>query len=238
MNRFLTIVCVHGVGLWPGLFNDLDFGSPAVSAIRPGYGGVVAAFDLNEQIDVLAGVIAARAPVAIVGVSGGATLALACAAAGVPGLVAAVSHEPLIGHLEPEIDDRVRAGADALEAHPTADTATAFLQGLYGEQSWQAMPATAHEWATDHVDSVCREVRHFSEYQPSSVELRHFPVPHLTTVGAYSNAARHRVAALLERGGARAAVIDGSGHHVLIDQPASFATTVRQFLSEVTDVGA
>lgn len=238
MNRSLTIVCVHGVGLWPGLFGDLDLGSPAVSVIRPGYGGAAAAADLDEQIDVLAGLVAAQAPVAMVGVSGGATLTLACAAAGVPGLVAAVSHEPLIGHLEPEIDDRVRAGALALEADPTAATATAFLQGLYGEQSWQGMPAAAHDWAADHAESVCREVRHFSEYQPSSVELRHLPVPHLTTVGARSNAARHRVAALLERGGARAAVIDGSGHHVLIDQPSSFATTVRQFLSEVTDVGA
>jgi len=238
MNRFLTIVCVHGVGLWPGLFDDLDFGSPAVSAIRPGYGGVAAVADLDEQVTVVAELIAARAPAAMVGVSGGATLTLACAAAGVPGLVAAVSHEPLIGHLEPKIDDRVRAGALALEADPTAAAATAFLQGLYGEQSWQGMPAAALDWAADHVDSVCREVRHFGEYQPSSVELRHFPVPHLTTVGAHSNAARHRVTALLERGGARTAVIDGSGHHVLIDQPASFASTVRHFLSEVTDVGA
>lgn len=237
MNRSLTIVCVHGVGLWPSLFDDLDFGSPSVSVIRPGYGGIPAVADVVEQVNVLARVVSARAPAVLVGVSGGATLALACAVASPPGLVGAVSHEPLIGHLESEIDDRVRTGADALEANPTAGEATAFLQGLYGAASWQAMPAGAHDWAADHTDSVCREVRHFSEYQPSLGDVQHFPVPHLTTVGAHSSAARHRVASLLERGGSQVAIIEGSGHHVLIDQPHAFAASVRQFLSEVTDVG-
>lgn len=238
MNRSLTIVCVHGVGLWPGLFDDLDLGSPVETVIRPGYDAVAPVTDLTEQVDVLAELVAAQAPVALVGVSGGATLALACATEGIPGLVAAVSHEPLIGHLEAEIDVRVRAGAQTLEANPTAAAATAFLEGLYGEQSWQAMPAAAQEWANDHVETVCREVRHFSEYQPSLAELRHLPVPHLTTVGAHSSAARHRVMSLLETGGAHAAVIEGSGHHVLVDQPARFAATIRQFFSEVIDVGS
>lgn len=82
MNRFLTIVCVHGVGLWPGLFNDLDFGWTAVSVTRPGYGRVPVVGDLADHVDFLAEVAARHAPVAIIGVSGGATLALACASQG------------------------------------------------------------------------------------------------------------------------------------------------------------
>ncbi len=230
----LTILCVHGVGLWPGLFDDLDFGSTSAAVTRPGYGLIPAVANLAEQVDGLAEMVAARAPAALVGVSGGATLALACAARGIDGLVAAVSHEPLIGHLEPEIDDRVRGGANALEATPTPEAAEGFLEGLYGAKSWQRMPAVAHLWAADHIATICREVRHFSEYQPPATEVRTLPVPHLTTVGAHSSAARHRVAALLAGGSSDVATIDNCGHHVLIDQPDDFAAAVHRFLLEVT----
>lgn len=234
-----TVILAHGVGMWPGLFD------PVIGAIanhgdwgcrvwhRPGYDGRDAVASLGEQTQRLADLINDRAPAVVVGVSGGATLALACAIDGVAGLAGLVTHEPLIGALEHELDARVRGAADELFRWPSRSGAHDFLLGLYGEASWKTMPTTAQTWADDHYAVVCAEVRQFALFQPALAQLQNIAVPHVTTVGQNSGPERHRVASLLGHAGASVRVIEGSGHLVAVDRPTSFAAQVNDLLQEV-----
>lgn len=231
MAPAITIICVHGVGLWPGLFEGIDFGAPSIAMTRPGYDST-SPVDVAGNVEAVAALAEQTDGAVLVGVSGGATIALAGALEAIEGVVAAVSHEPLIGALEPELDDRVRAWADDLDATPGVESSQRFLEGLYGRASWRKMPPEARDWADDHADVICREVSHFAAFQPAAGQLADLPIPHLSTVGAHSTRARHRVAALLAQGGSRVAVIEDAGHHVLIDRPDRFADAVRSFLKE------
>ena len=230
----VTYVCVHGVGLWPTLFDSLDLGSKVRLVVRPGYDTVSSVDGFGDQVAVVAEAIHEAAPSVVVGVSGGATLALACASRRVDGLVGAVSHEPLVGALAPELDVRVaNAGAD-LEAAPSEKAALEFVSGLYGAESWKRIPEAGRDWARRHASTICRDVGLFSSYQPPADALASLTVPHLTTVGSVSAPVRHDIAHLLGALGSSTAVVEGSGHLVLIDQPARFASLIHQFTSEIS----
>jgi len=145
------------------------------------------------------------------GVSGGATLGLALAAAGVP--AAAVLHEPAVGSLLPGLLDRVRA-AYAEGGVP------AFARALYGS-AWTAAEAPADPGA------VARDLAMFSSFEPAGPAPGVGPV--VITVGERSPAARHESAARLSAAfGFPVEVIAGAGHAVHLTHPAAFAAIIRR----------
>ena len=126
----------------------------------------------------------------VAGVSGGATLGLALAAAGVP--AAAVLHEPAVGSLLPGLLDQVRA-AYAEGGVP------AFARALYGP-AWTAAEAPADPGA------VARDLAMFTRFEPAAPAPEAGPV--IITVGERSPAVRHEAAARL----ADAVRLPGRGH--------------------------
>ena len=231
------LVFVHGVGMWPGLFAPIGRQLPLLAHrcwTRPGYAGRPAVDDLGAQADQLAAFcheVAAGRPVYLVGVSGGATLGLAVALRHPSVLEGVVTHEPLIGPLQPTLHARVAAGGAALAEAPTPEVAEHFLQLLYGSDSLQAQDQQAAAWARDHWRTVCDEVEACAAFAPEERALTDLEPRHLTTVGSRSAPERHDVARLLAQAGAEARVIDGSGHHVVVDAPLAFAHLIQDFIS-------
>jgi pimeloyl-ACP methyl ester carboxylesterase len=164
---------------------DLD---TELAALRPGCAGAVVA-----------------------GVSGGATLGLALAAAGVP--AAAVLHEPAVGSLRPGLLDQVRAAY-------AAGGVPAFARALYGP-AWTAAEAPADPGA------VARDLAMFTRFEPAAPAPETGPV--LITVGERSPAVRHEAAARLSaRFGFAVEVIPGAGHAAHLTHPAVFAAVVAR----------
>jgi pimeloyl-ACP methyl ester carboxylesterase len=147
----------------------------------------------------------------VAGVSGGATLGLALAAAGVP--AAAVLHEPAVGSLLPGLLDQVRA-AYAEGGVP------AFARALYGS-AWTAAEAPADPGA------VARDLAMFTGFEPAAPAGEVGRV--LITVGERSPAIRHESAArLADKFGLSVEVIADAGHAVHLTHPAAFAAVVRR----------
>lgn len=237
-----TLHLVHGVGMWPGVFGAVAaaVSGPVRVATRPGYrgggstaGGVAGAGGgLTRQVAALS-VRLRREPGIVVGVSGGATIALALAMTAPGGLRGVVTHEPLVGPLEPTLHRRIVEGAAALAATPGPDEVEAFLAGLYGRDTWSALPHEARRWARRHAGVVAQEVGAFAAFAPSPADLAAIAVPHLTTVGSRSGPERHRVADLLVGlGGADRRVVDGAGHLVVAERPGDYAVLVARFATE------
>ncbi len=231
------LVFVHGVGLWPGLFSQIDRQFPLLEHrcwTRPGYAGRPAADDLGAQADQLADFCIDEAegrPVYLVGVSGGATLGLAVALRHPLVLEGVVTHEPLIGPLQPTLHTRVARAAIDLADAPSADAAEHFLRTLYGSESFEAQGERAASWAREHWRTICTEVAAFAAFAPDEGALAELRPRHLTTVGSRSGPERHDVARVLAGAGADARVVDGTGHHVLVDAPVSFALLIQDFLA-------
>src|SRR5581483_4972902 len=98
----------------------------------------------------------------VVGVSGGATMGLAMAAAGVP-FTAAFLHEPAVGSLLPGL-------LDAVVAAYAAGGAAAFGAALYGP-AWTpselAGTSTDAGTGTD-ADRVARDIAMFRRFEPAA----------------------------------------------------------------------
>ncbi len=232
MSESLTLICVHGVGMWPWLFDRLHLDVDRRVWTRPGYEAVPSVANFERQVDCLEQLVAEQ-PSVVFGVSGGATLALACAIRRPDRLIGVVTHEPLVGALEPELDAHVAQGAARLRRAPGEPPALAFLAGLYGVVSVRAMPDFARWWAREHAAVICREVADFASFQPTLHELERIDVPHLTTVGARSGASRHRIATLLGSVGASTSIVEGAGHLVHVDNPVGTSARLQSFCSEL-----
>lgn len=228
MSAAVTILYVHGVGLWPGAFRTLAglVGGQHLTWLRPGYLRNPGSIHFDDQVRALRREIARWAPTRVVGVGGGATLGLASAIGDVDGLVGIVTHEPLIGPLEPEIHARLSRVGERLRRAPSEAAAEAFLVGLYGRRAWSRLPDEGRRWARQHHAVVCREVQQFTSFTPTADELAAIEVPHVTTVGASSGEARQRAAARLAELGASACSLPGSGHLVVVDRPEALAATI------------
>jgi pimeloyl-ACP methyl ester carboxylesterase len=147
----------------------------------------------------------------VAGVSGGATLGLALAAAGVP--AAAVLHEPAVGSLLPGLLDRVRAAY-------AAGGVAAFGAALYGP-GWTVAEAPADPGA------VARDLAMFTSFEPGAPDPAVGRV--LITVGERSPRARHEsVARLADKFGFPVEVIPEAGHAVHLTHPAAFAEIVNR----------
>ena len=152
----------------------------------------------------------------VAGVSGGATLGLALAAAGVP--AAAVLHEPAVGSLLPGLLDQVRA-AYAEGGVP------AFARALYGT-AWTAAEAPAD------LGAVARDLAMFTSFEPVAPAQEVGPV--IITVGERSPAIRHEsVARLADKFGLSVEVIADAGHAVHLTHPAAFAAVIGRAAAQL-----
>jgi len=191
---------------------------PLLTAWRPGQGGgdqaTVTVPDRPCTGDLAAETAALRpccAGAVVGGVSGGATLGLALAAAGVP--AAAVLHEPAVGSLLPGLLGPVRAAY-------AAGGVPAFARALYGS-AWTPAEAPADPGA------VARDLAMFSAFEPAPPGPGSGPV--IITVGERSPRVRHAAAAqLADTFGYQVEVIAGAGHAVHLTHPAAFAALIRR----------
>jgi pimeloyl-ACP methyl ester carboxylesterase len=168
----------------------------------------------------LATEVAALAPACggaiVAGVSGGATLGLALAAAGVP-MTAAVLHEPAAGSLLPGLLDEVRA---AYQAGGTE----AFGVALYGS-AWTPREAPADPGA------VPRDLAMFRAFEPAAPGPA--PGPVVITVGGASPPVRHEsVRRLGERFGLPVQALPGARHAVHLEHPGLFAAAIRRLADD------
>lgn len=231
-----TIVFLHGVGQSPALFDPVaDLLAPARCVIptRANYRGgrtdhfVAMVAEVLELVD-------RHAPVVLVGVSGGATLALAAALHNPSELRAAVVHEPLIGPLADLLHRFVNDSARRLRQDDSEAGPVNFVRGLVGEATWKSMPVSARCFAFDFGPAIRAEVPTFLSFAPTAQALSATTVPITVSTGARSPAARHEVASILAAT-ARAAtrVIADAAHLAQWEQPAALAAVVNEYLQPV-----
>jgi pimeloyl-ACP methyl ester carboxylesterase len=239
------VVLLHGVGLDPRLFDPVLSMIPNASApFRHRYGhdragGARAAMasveaDAAELLDTVAAGRSDR-PLVVVGVSGGATLALAMAAIGRSGLAGVIAHEPLVGPLAPELHALVVAAAAELAggAGSIADRAAAFVRRLVGEATWATLPPEARRFVGEHAAEVHAEVPLFAGYAPTVDDLAAIVPPLVVSTGERSHARRHQAAAALAAlSPATQLVVRGAGHLVHWEQPVAFASMVNEQISQ------
>jgi pimeloyl-ACP methyl ester carboxylesterase len=259
-----TVVLVHGVGLGPATFRPLavlltEAERSVVVVHRPGHG--LAAdrpfVPLDDQVDDLAAEVARlrrSGPVAgVVGVSGGATLAvllairLALGARVVPAGVAepadvaddpvpVVAHEPLIGPLAPELHRRVvRAladlrGPDGAGAGAAAGgRAERFVRRLVGEATWSRLDPALRVPVAERPQLLLTEAQAFARVAPSAGDLAAVRARGrlITTVGVHSRIDRWLAASTLAGlAGAGVIGVPGAGHLAHLDAPVAFARLV------------
>jgi pimeloyl-ACP methyl ester carboxylesterase len=172
-----------------------------------------AAGDLSAEVaalrDVCHGAIVA-------GVSGGATLGLALAAAGVA-MRAALLHEPAVGSLYPGLLDQVRAAYQA-------GGVPAFASALYG-------PAWTADEAPGDPGAVARDLAMFAAFEPSAPLPGSGPV--VVTVGERSPLGRHEsVRRLAGKFGLAAWELPGARHAVHLEAPGVFAAAIRRLVAQ------
>jgi pimeloyl-ACP methyl ester carboxylesterase len=152
----------------------------------------------------------------VAGVSGGATLGLALAAAGVS-MRAALLHEPAVGSLYPGLLDQVRAAYQA-------GGVPAFASALYG-------PAWTADEAPGDPGAVARDLAMFSAFEPSAPLPGAGPV--VITVGERSPRARHEsVRRLADKFGLEGWELPGAGHTVHLEAPGVFALAIRRLAAQ------
>jgi pimeloyl-ACP methyl ester carboxylesterase len=240
-----VVVLIHGVGVDATSFETVARRvaqhHTVVVPDRRGYrssGGLPPASSLAMQVDDLEQLVdAIRAPesrtapgLTVVGVSGGATLALALAIRwaehGHRGS-RVLAHEPLIGALAPALATRVTdAYRRTLEHDPTQ--ASHYVAELVGPATWARQDEEARARVAAQAWVIAAEVPTFLAFHPSLDDLRLLRgVPFITSIGSESPAARwETVEVLRATAGVRTAVIDGAGHLPQIDAPHRFADLV------------
>jgi pimeloyl-ACP methyl ester carboxylesterase len=220
------VVLIHGVGFGPGTMASLaQLLARAVSVTvhaRRGYGpraSLAPATSVAAHVDDLIATVDERhgsVPVALVGVSGGATVALAAALSHPRRVAVAVAHEPAVGSVAPELRALIRRTL-------AAGGGVALAQLLAGSRTWDSLPATIVEAIERDDELLCADAGAFLSFEP---DLPAVPggVPLICTVGEWSGALRHAIArSLSERTGAPVAVIPRCGHLAQIDAPQAFA---------------
>lgn len=252
-----VVLLVHGVGVGPLVFDELA-GAVAVAGFtaevvhRPAYGlaGAQPWCAPADQVGWLADRIAAPepaggapvagAPVAgVVGVGGGATLALLVAVrlaergASVP----VVAHEPLLGPLAPALHHRTRRAVSALGPAgrpPRAVATTGYVRRLVGEATWARLPAAERDAVAGRSGLIADEARGFAGLAPTATDLARLrgSAGLTTTYGATSGGERRSAASVLSSlSRARVEVVPGAGHLAQVDAPAAFASTALTALA-------
>lgn len=235
------IVLLHGVGVGPGSFRPLAMLLAVDHRVlvleRPAADG--GAVPLGEQAAAVAGTIVDldAAGAVVVGVSGGATLALALAI-GHPEVVGGlVLHEPLVGAHAPALHATLQGAAQ----HAARGDAEALevVRTLVGERSWPRLEPAARAQMEAGAARARAEIPLFAAFSPTTAELTGLRgLPLLTTVGSESAPERHAAALVLaELSGAAVAVVAGAANAVHLDAPDAFARTIRAWLPATIGCG-
>ncbi len=232
------VVLVHGVGLPGRAFSALagllrPWGTVIVPD-RRGYdssAGLAAATSIEEHADDIVGVLdeCGLATATLVGVSGGATIALAAGIRHPTRVDGLVLHEPALGPLAPGLAAVLTRAAEQLGS--TGD-GVAFVQQLVGARTWARLEPELRATVGRHADAVAGEVPQFLAFAPTEVQLatlRERGIPIVTSHGALSGPERSEVAAVLAtHAGARVERIDDAGNAAQLDAPASLAVLARE----------
>lgn len=211
----MRVVLVHGIATGPPLWDRLlphlaGFDVDVVARPRTGDLAAEVAW-LAPQVD----------DAWVVGISGGATLGLALAAADVP-LAGVIAHEPAAGSLAPTLLAPVAAAFD--------DGGTLGLaRCLYGPSWTRELVGEDAEALLD--DAVtARELAMFRSFEPSMPTIA--PERVLVTTGADSPAVRHSTASALgSLLGCGLGTVRGASHLAPVEAAAAFAEVVRAAVS-------
>jgi pimeloyl-ACP methyl ester carboxylesterase len=246
-----VVVLVHGVGIGSRSFDPvatlLADRMHVVVVDRRGYRAgrdLRAGASIDQHLDDLAEVVevlgAEHGPPSIVGVSGGATIALALALRSVrePGaLGTVVVHEPLLGPLAPLLDAEVRDGyRRTLGLDPS--TGARYVRNLVGPDTWARLTDDQRARVAADAWVVRAEVPGFLAFAPDPADLAGLAPLAATgrlaaTLGERSPAARVQAAEVLRaHTGAPVHLVPGAGHLPQIDAPDAFARVVADCLVE------
>lgn len=173
--------------------------------------------------------------VTVVGVSAGATLTLAFMVRHPDRVGAALSHEPLLGPIAPQLHEVVTARIAALEEEPDAAVGHAvpvFMSELVGTRTWNGLRASWREDVQRNSAATLHEVGLFPTFAVDGDQLADLAEHGLiSSIGAHSGPARREVAEVLATHGVPVRVIDGVGHLPLAEDPAAFARLVLATLA-------
>lgn len=228
------IVLLHGVGLGPETFADLArllaIDHRVLVVERPGGDGW--AVPLDDQAAAVAETMASRRCVGatVVGVSGGATLALALGIRHADIVGSLVLHEPLIGPLAPTLHE-LFAGA-ARQAQRGDAEALEVIRRLLGTSTWESLDGPARARLEAGASRARAEIPIFAGFAPTATALSNLRGrPVLVTVGAASGPERHTAAQVLAAlAGATVAVVPYAGNAAHLDAPKAFAGVIREWL--------
>jgi len=230
-----VVLLVHGVAYGPGTLAETArvLSSAGVCAVVPhrgGYAGsrdVAPAADLDGQVDDLIGVLdAVGADRAIwVGISGGATIALAAAVRRPERVAGALLHEPAIGGLAEGLHTRlVNAAAAVAAADDPGAGALELARALGGPEGWEGVDDSVRRDIRAAGAAVRAEVPLFPAFAPTAAELAGlWGLPIVSSVGAHSGPERHEAGAVLVTLTGAATALTPSAHLVQIEAPGALA---------------
>lgn len=230
-----NVVLLHGVGPGPEAFADvaalLSADHRVLCPERPWRPGAAPSLDDQAIAIAVAMVGADSSPATVVGVSGGATLALRLAVMAPGAVERLVVHEPLVGRHAPTLAARFRAWSERV-AGDDADV-LAFVRSVMSDLTWNRLEPTSRTRVLASLDRIRDEVGVFGRFEPSDLDLALLErIPVLTSVGGRSGPERTEAAAVLARlAGASVVTIDGAGNLPNIDEPVAFAELVRSFVT-------
>jgi pimeloyl-ACP methyl ester carboxylesterase len=237
-----TVVLLHPTGLGPAVL--LPFAErlgatdhDVVVPHRRRYGrsaSLEAAATLDDHVDDLALLLDDLAagdndrPITLVGVSAGATIALAFATRHPEVDVRILAHEPLIGPLAPLLHARVSGRIDRLRAREDRPLELSlFISELIGRPTWNALPAAWRDGVERNHDAALAEVGFYASFELGEQDLRDLGRAGVTTsVGARSGEARHEAADVLRAHGLGVLVLPDCGHLAPFEAPTAFAGAV------------
>lgn len=234
-----TILFVPGIGMPPQVFGPArwSLAHPSATWQRPGYRATEPVSGFRSQVEYLAASVAELRPDVVVGISAGATLALALVMDDELGAPLArssvIAHEPFVGKLVPALDDAFRSWASQLGVDPDLSEINRFLDAIYGERHRSRFPP---EWLERNAITIADEIRMIPEFQPTETALASLTTierPVLVTVGERSDEMRHEVNDRLAALGLDTAEIPGSGHVLPMDQPDALVTLVEDELGRI-----
>ena len=237
-----TVVLLHPTGLGPAVLapfaERLAPDHDVVIPHRRGYGrsaALDAPVSLDDHLDDLTMVLELvqpvddSEPVTLVGISAGATIALAYAAHHPTTDLRILAHEPLFGPLAPLLHGRVTGRIDRLLARADQPLELSlFISELVGLPTWNALPAAWREGVEANRGAALAEVGFYAAFALGDSDLTEIGRQGLTTsVGARSNEGRQEAAEVLREHGIGTIVLPDCGHLAPVDAPATFADAVR-----------